>query len=79
MIKRIGNWIIRRQTKGYTRVPLFAVMFNYKKFLAEGKTGSCTIYNLHPDLMTDEYLRVRMQECIDHIRDNYDMEQIVKL
>lgn len=79
MIKWIGNRIIKWQTRNYTRVPLFAVMFNYKKFLEDGKAGSCTAYHLHPDLMTDEYLQVRLRECIDHIRDNYDMEQIIKL
>lgn len=79
MIKWIGNKLIKWQTRNYTRVPLLTVMFNYKRFLEEGKSGSCTVYYLHPDLMTDEYLQVRLRECVDHIRDNYDMEQIVKL
>ena len=79
MIKRIANWFVRWKTKGYTRIPLFMVTLDYKKFREEGKPGSCTMYNLHPGFIEDEYLQSRLQECIDHIRDNYDMEQVIKL
>ena len=79
MIRCIGNLIVRLQTKGYRRVPLFFVTFDYKKFLEWGKKDSCTAYFLHPDLKNDEFLNKKMQECIDYVRDTYDMEQIVKL
>lgn len=79
MIRRIVNWFVRWKTKNYRRIPLFVVTLDYKKFKEEGKAGSCTVYNLHPSFMKDEYLQSRIQECIDHIRDNYDMEQVIKL
>lgn len=79
MIKRFCNWILKIQTRNFRRVPLFMMAFDYQKFKTTGKAGSCTLYSLHPDLATDEFLKTRLQECVDHIRDNYDMERIVKL
>ena len=32
------------------------------------------IFNMHPSIMKDEYLNVRMKEIADHLRDNYTDE-----
>lgn len=78
MIKRVANWIVKLMTKNYTQVPLFVVDFDYKKFAEEGKPGSCMATFVHPDLRDDEFLKRQLQEAIDYIRDNYNMEKIVK-
>ena len=78
MIKRICNWWIKFRTKNYTLIPLFTVTFDYNKFMAEGKAGSCTVH-IHPDIAEDDFLEERLQQCIDYIRDNYDMDNFTKI
>ena len=55
------------------------MMFNWRKFQKEGKDGSCLLYALYPDIAKDTFLREKLQECVDYIRDNYDMEKFTKI
>lgn len=55
------------------------MMFNWRKFQKDGKEGSCLLYALHPDIAKDAFLREKLQECVDYIRDNYDMEKFTKI
>lgn len=73
MIKKLCNFYIRRKTKNLTRIPLFTMTFNWKKFQKDGKKDSCLPYVLHPDIANDLILRRKLSECVDYIRDNYDM------
>lgn len=43
MFKRLANWYIRHKTKNLTRIPLFTMTFNYRKYKAEGKKGQLHI------------------------------------
>lgn len=79
MIKWFCNLWLKVKTNNYTRIPLFIVTLDYRKCCESGKPGSCTAYYLHPDLMEDEYLRIRLQECIDHIRDTHNLEALTKI
>lgn len=56
MLKRLANWYIRHKTKNLTRIPLFTMTFDYRKYKAEGKKDSCTFY-CHPDIVNDEYVK----------------------
>lgn len=40
---------------------------------------SCVLYAIHPDIVTDEFLKGKLQECVDYIRDNYDMERFTEI
>lgn len=73
MLKRLANWYICKKTKNLTRIPLFTMTFNYRKYKAEGKKDSCTFY-AHPDIVQDEFVKEKLGEVVDHIRDNYDMD-----
>ena len=44
MIKRLCNLYIKRKTKNLTRIPLFTMTFNYKKYKENGKENSCMLY-----------------------------------
>ena len=66
----------RLLTKNFTKVPLLQVTFDYKLFKTHGKTGSCML-NIHPVLADDYELKVRLNEVVDHIRENYNMEDII--
>lgn len=55
------------------------MMFNWRKFQKDGKEGSCLLYALHLDIAKDVFLRDKLQECVDYIRDNYDMEKFTKI
>lgn len=79
MIKKLCNLYIRHKTKNLTRIPLFTMTFDWKKFQEDGKEGSCLLYALHPDIAKDVFLRDKLQECVDYIRDNYDMEKFTKI
>ena len=53
--------------------------FNWKKFQKDGKKDSCLLYVLHPDIANDQFVREKLSECVDYIRDNYDMEIFTKI
>lgn len=79
MIKKLCNLYIRHKTKNLTRIPLFTMTFDWKKFQEDGKKGSCLLYAFHPNIAKDAFLREKLQECVDYIRDNYDMETFTKI
>lgn len=78
MIKKLCNLYIKHKTKNLTRIPLFMMTFNWKKFQKDGKKDSC-ILNIHPDIANDQFVREKLCECVDYIRDNYDMEMFTKI
>jgi hypothetical protein len=53
--------------------------FDWKKFQKDGKENSCMLYALHPDIAKDQFLKEKLSECVDYIRDNYDMETFTKI
>lgn len=79
MIKKIANYWLKHKTKNLTRIPLFTMTFDWKKFQKDGKEGSCLLYALHPDIAKDQFLEEKLSECVDYIRDNYDMEMFTKI
>lgn len=79
MIRKLCNKWLRLRTKNLTAIPLFTMVFDYQKYRKFGKVGSCTFYALHPDIARDEFLREKLSECVDYIRDNYDMEIFTKI
>lgn len=79
MIKKLCNLYIKHKTKNLTRIPLFVMIFDWKKFQEDGKKGSCLLYALHPDIAKNQFLKEKLSECVDYIRDNYDMEMFTKI
>lgn len=78
MFKRLCNFWIRRKTKNLTRIPLFTMVFDYRKYKQDGKPGSCTFY-AHPEIARDEFVKEKLCEVVDHIRDNYDLDIFTKI
>lgn len=68
--------IRRLLTKNTKEIPLFFVLFNYKKYRQSGKEGSCDL-KLHPLLTEDEELKRQIKNIIDYIRDNYNMDKML--
>ena len=62
-------------TKNKTQIPLLLVTFNYKKFKESGKVESC-MANVHPLIRNDDNIKLKINELIDYIRDNYNMNLI---
>ena len=73
MKRTIFNMWLRHRTKNLTRIPLFTMTFDYRKYKQDGKPGSCTVY-AHPDIAQDEFVKEKLCEVVDHIRDNYDLD-----
>lgn len=73
MKRTIFNMWLRHRTKNLTRIPLFTMVLDYRKYQQDGKPGSCTFY-AHPDIAQDEFVKEKLGEVVDHIRDNYDMD-----
>lgn len=78
MIERIINRWIRRKTKNLTEIPLFTMTFDYRKYKSQGKKDSCMFY-AHPNIANDEFVKSKLQEVVDHIRDNYDLDIFTKI
>ena len=53
MVKKIVNCWIKYKTKNLTRIPLFTMVFNYRKYKADGKKDSCMFY-AHPNIAKAE-------------------------
>lgn len=62
-------------TKNKTKIPLFIVYFNHKKYKESGKENSCLV-NMHPNLKNDEFIKFYTKIIIDHIRDTYNLEEM---
>lgn len=77
-LRRLANLYIRYKTKNLKRIPLFTMTFNYPKYKAEGKKDSCMFY-AHPYIAQDEFVKSKLQEVVDHIRDNYDLEIFTRI
>jgi len=71
------NWLIKKFTKGYKKIPLFWVNFDLIKYKKDGASGSCMAH-VHPELKNDEFIKENLKAIINHIRDNYDMDSLVK-
>lgn len=78
MIKRIVNHWIRYKTKNLTRIPLFTMTFDYRKYKADGKKDSCMFY-AHPSIAKDEFVKSKLQEVVGYIRDNYDLDIFTRI
>lgn len=78
MIERIVNRWIRHKTKNLTEIPLFTMTFNYRKYKTQGKKDSCMLYS-HPDIANDEFVKNKLQEVVDYIRDNYDLDIFTRI
>lgn len=79
MIKKLCNLYIKHKTKNLTWIPLFVMTFDWQKFQKEGKEGSCIMHTIHPYIAKDPILKEKLSECVDYIRDNYDMEIFTKI
>lgn len=78
MIKWLINMMIRRKTKNLTRIPLFTMTFNYRKYKSDGKKDTCTFF-CHPEIANDEFVKEKLCEVVDYIRDNYDLDIFTKI
>ena len=77
-MKRLINLWIRHKTKNLTRIPLFTMAFDYRKYQKYGKSNSCTFYS-HPYIAQDEYVKEELSKVVDYIRDNYDLEMLTRI
>ena len=74
-MKGIDKMLKRLLTKNLTEIPLFWVVINYKKYQEDGAKGSAMAHR-HPILKDDEYIKTTLNELIDHIRNNYDVNEL---
>lgn len=78
MIEKIINRWIRHKTKNLTEIPLFTMTFDYCKYKSHGKKDSYMFY-AHPNIANDEFVKSKLQEVVDYIRDNYDLDIFTKI
>lgn len=73
MIVKILNFWVKKKTKNYTEIPMFMVLFDYKKFKENGAENSCEV-RYHPCFCNDEVLKEKLFDVIDYIRKKYNMD-----
>ena len=78
MIEWIFNHWLCRKTKNLTQIPIFYMTFDYRKYKRYGKENSCTFHCL-PKIANDEFVKNRLSEVVDYVRDNYDLDEIVRI
>lgn len=64
-------------TNDFKEVPLFYVTFDLNHYKETGEKDSCTA-RIHPTLANDPFIDEQIKSVIDHIRNNYDMEDLCK-
>lgn len=77
MIKRILNRWLGKKTREFTDVPIFYVTFNLQHYKKNGVKDSCTI-NCLPEIAHDKEAVRRINDTVDYIRENFDMEKLIK-
>lgn len=78
MIEWIFNHWLCRKTKNLTQIPIFYMTFDYKKYKMYGKENSCEFHCL-PEIANDEFVKNRLSEVVDYVRDNYDLDEVVRI
>ena len=78
MIEWIFNHWLCRKTKNLTQIPIFYMTFDYRKYKKYGKENSCTFHCL-PEIANDEFVKNRLSEVVDYVRDNYDLDEVVRI
>nr|DAE30094.1 MAG TPA: hypothetical protein [virus sp. ctQmo6] len=78
MIKCIFNCWYRWKTKNLTQIPVFCMTFDYRKYKKYGKKNSCAFY-CYPDIAKDEFVKEKLCEVVDYVRDNYDLDEMVRI
>ena len=74
-IKMIFKFIRNLLTKSKTKIPLFIVYFNHKKYKQQGKENSCMV-KLHPSIANDEFVKFYTGIIIDYVRDTYNLDEM---
>lgn len=69
--------LAKKFTSDYKEVPLFWATIDLKKYHEDGEKDSCTL-KIHPSIKDDEFIKVHLNGLVDHIRKNYDMDELVK-
>ena len=52
--------------------------FNYRKYKSDGKKDTCTFF-CHPEIANDEFVKEKLCEVVDYVRDNYDLEGFTRV
>jgi hypothetical protein len=52
--------------------------FDYRKYKRYGKKNSCTFHCL-PEIANDEFVKEKLCEVVDYVRDNYDLDEMVRI
>lgn len=73
MVKKIIQWWYKRKTDKLTKIPLITIVFDYEEY-KNGVGKNCHAY-YHPEIpTTDTVLNEKLKDCVDYIRENYDMK-----
>ena len=73
MINKLAQLWYKRKTKNLKCIPLFTMVFDYPKYRRDGKKNRCLFY-AHPELQNDQFVKERLCEVVDYIRDEYDLD-----
>ena len=73
MLNKLAQLWYKRKTKNLKCIPLFTMVFDYPKYKKAGKKNSCLFY-AHPELQNDQFVKERLCEVVDYIRDEYDLD-----
>ena len=78
MLKRIIQMWYRRKTAKLTKIPLITIVFDYEEY-KNGVEKNCHAY-YHPEIpVTDTVLNDKLKDCVDYIRENYDMVRFAEV
>ena len=69
------EFLYKKLTKDHAQIPLLFIDFDLNKYNSGEK--SCDI-RLHPNFRDDELLKQKINDLIDYMRENHDMDKLVK-
>ena len=72
----LNSWICKK-TKNFTEVPILWITIDMQSYRKNGASGSCMI-NCLPEIAHDKEAVRRINDTVDYIRENFDMEKLIK-
>ena len=78
-MSKILDYVWRKRTDNLKKIPLFVMTFDYWKYVKDGKDKSCMFHTVHPLLIDYNFVKKRLQEVVDYIRDKYNMELFTRI
>ena len=77
ILKKLMNSWLCKKAKNFTEVPILWIALDMQRYEKSGARG-CFLINCLPEIAHDKETVRRINDAVDYIRENFDMEKLMK-